>query len=159
VTLTFRHMTEADIPVANAIIRVAYNLSIDSSPRLQRYLSLPDCDWLLAVHDGVVVGIGGATHFGAFSYIGLMGILPTMQGHGIGRALMEKLLDRVHARRISTVLLDASDAGVGLYRRLGFIEDDRVLQLQQQQENELGLTRLFLLLLLNSYATTVLIIK
>jgi GNAT superfamily N-acetyltransferase len=134
VKLSFRTLTEDDIPIAHEILRAAYG---GPTNRMSRYLTLQPNDWLLALADEAAVGLGGATHyssfssFSSFSYIGMLGVLPSMQGHGIGRAIMEALLQRVEERGCPTVLLDASNAGIRLYTQLGFVEDDKAVLLQR----------------------------
>lgn len=126
--LSFRTLTEHDIPLAQEIVRAAYG-SIANS--INRYPTLQPNDWLLALADDAPVGLGGATHYSSFSYIGMLGVLPSMQRYGIGRAIMEALLQRVEERGIPTVLLDASNAGIKLYTQLGFVEDDKAVFLQR----------------------------
>jgi len=128
VKLSFRALTEHDIPIASEIVRAAYG-SIANS--VSRYPTLQPNDWLLALADDTPVGLGGATHYSSFSYIGMLGVLPSMQRYGIGRAIMEALLQLVEERGIPTVLLDASNAGVRLYTQLGFVEDDKAVLLQR----------------------------
>jgi ribosomal protein S18 acetylase RimI-like enzyme len=126
--LTFRTITEQDIPVASELLLAAFGGPTSSLPRC---LILQPNDWLFALSDGKLVGMGGATHYGSFSFIGLMGVSPAVQKHGIGRTIMEELLRRIEARGCPTVLLDASKAGARLYPLLGFVEDDGVTLLQR----------------------------
>lgn len=132
--LIFRTLTEQDIPTANELLQAAYGGPTSSLPRC---LSLPPNDWLFALSDDKPVGMGGATHYGPFSFIGLMGVSPTVQGRGVGRAIMEELLRRIEARGCPTVLLDASKAGARLYPRLGFVEDDGAAHLQRDDTLEI----------------------
>jgi ribosomal protein S18 acetylase RimI-like enzyme len=126
--LTFRTITKQDIPVASELLLAAYGGPTSSLPRC---LPLQPNDWLFALSDGKPTGMGGATHYGQFSFIGLMGVSPAAQGRGIGRAIMEELLRRIEARGCPTTLLDASKEGARLYPRLGFVEDDRVTLLRR----------------------------
>lgn len=128
--LSFRALTESDLPIGNEIVTAAFGSASDN---LRRCLPLQPNDWLLALADDVPVGVGGATHHASFSYIGMLGVLPSMQGRGIGRAIMEALLQRVQQRGRPTVLLDASKDGKPLYLRLGFVEDDQAIFLQQNE--------------------------
>jgi GNAT superfamily N-acetyltransferase len=90
------------------------------------YLSLKPNSWLVATIDGTVVGLGGVTGYGPFSWLGLMAVDPAMQRRGIGQALVEALIARAQELGSSAVLLDASDAGAPVYARLGFVVDDHV---------------------------------
>ena len=126
--LIFHTLTEQDVPAANELLLAAFNGVVND---VSRCLPLRPNDWLFALSDDKPVGVGGATHYGPFSFIGMMGVSPAMQGHGIGRAVMEELLRRIEARGCPTVLLDASKAGERLYPRLGFVEDDGVSLLQR----------------------------
>lgn len=126
--LIFHTLTEQDVPAANELLLAAFNGVVND---VSRCLPLRPNDWLFALSDDKPVGVGGATHYGPFSFIGMMGVSPAMQGHGIGRAVMEELLRRIEARGCPTVLLDASKAGERLYPRLGFVEDDGVTLLQR----------------------------
>jgi ribosomal protein S18 acetylase RimI-like enzyme len=126
--LTFRTITEQDVPAANELLLAAFNGIVND---VSRCLPLRPNDWLFALSDDRPVGMGGATHYGPFSFIGMMGVSPAMQGHGVGRAIMEELLRRIEARGCPTVLLDASEAGARLYPRLGFVEDDGVTLLRR----------------------------
>jgi hypothetical protein len=70
--------------------------------------------------------LGGAIDYGTFAYIGLVGVLQDTQRRGIGRAIMAKLLALIDARGGRTSLLDATDAGAALYRKMGSVDDDTV---------------------------------
>ncbi len=55
-------------------------------------------------------------------------LLPRLQGQGLGRALIEELLARLHGRAVTGVHLcvgSANEAAQGFYRRLGFAELQR----------------------------------
>lgn len=71
-----------------------------------------------AVAMGRVIGDGGW-----YFHIADMATLPQFQRRGIGRAVLEALLDRIHAASPGTpwVTLFADAAGVPLYRSLGFV--------------------------------------
>src|SRR5258705_151689 len=53
--------------------------------------------------------------------IGLILMIAGIVGHGIGRALTEAAVARLHDRGAGTVLLFATDMGRPLYERLGFV--------------------------------------
>ncbi len=87
-------------------------------------------DWSLALRlghgigeldeDGTLVGTALRWDYGpAFATIGLVVVRPDRQGRGIGRRLMQALIDGAGAR---TLCLIATPAGIKLYRDLGFVD-------------------------------------
>lgn len=133
-TLTIRLLTAADLDAADAALRAAYDAPASRKPDLRRLLALQPDGWLLATLDGVVAGVGGAVDYGPFAYIGQVGVPPGMQRRGVGSALLARLLARLDARGCPLTLLDASEAGAPLYRRLGFVEDDTVAGLCRAED-------------------------
>lgn len=65
----------------------------------------------------------GETH----ASVGMIIVDPAMQGRGLGRALMEKLL---HEARNRTVFLNSTQEGLPLYAQLGFVARGQVFQHQ-----------------------------
>lgn len=124
--IEFREIRDDDLEVARTILDAAYGPSAARAGRLRRYRSLDPTTWLLGFDDGKPVGLGGAIDYDTFAYIGLVGVLQDVQGRGVGRAIMDRLLALIDARGGGTSLLDASDAGVPLYRKMGFVDDDTV---------------------------------
>lgn len=73
---------------------------------------------LVAEQDGAIVGtvMGWAYGVDAAS-LGMVIVDPARQGQGIGRKLMEAMIDRLDGRAI---MLNATEEGLPLYRKLGF---------------------------------------
>ena len=122
--IAVRSLTEADIAVAAEIFRSAFRTSVDRMADLERYVALQPDGWLLAIVQGMPVGLVGAVDYGPFAYIGMMGVRPEFQRHGIGHALMRQLLAWLDARGTPMALLDASEAGAPMYVQLGFVQED-----------------------------------
>jgi GNAT superfamily N-acetyltransferase len=59
----------------------------------------------------------------ALAWIGMMIVHPAARRRGIGEALMNRALEHVDGAGVSCVKLDATPAGLPLYRRLGFEEE------------------------------------
>lgn len=118
-----RRMIPADLEVAGMIVAAAYRRSQSQEAvlGLRRYLQIQPDGWYLALWNGEPVGLGGAIDFGSFATLGLMSVLPAMQQHGIGQALMEQLLSWLDARGCPTVFLNARPRAVSLYERSGFV--------------------------------------
>lgn len=83
---------------------------------------------LVAERDGRVVGTTMAWRFGEdMATIGMVIVSPAMQGRGIGRQLMEAMIERLGNR---TILLNATAEGLPLYAKLGFVETGVIHQHQ-----------------------------
>jgi len=126
VSLVVRPMTVADLEAADEIAVAAYG-GPGRRSQLARYLALEPEGWMLALRDGTPVGLGGATVYGPFAYIGLMAVHPLWQGQGVAHAVLEHLLVWLQVRRCPIVRLDASAMGRPLYAKRGFVEDDTVV--------------------------------
>ncbi|HEV2581546.1 MAG TPA: GNAT family N-acetyltransferase, partial [Ktedonobacteraceae bacterium] len=132
-SLTVEILTEAELDAANEVIKAAYNNPHGRAETLRRYLALQPDGTCVVKYDGQVVGFGGAIHYGAFAYIGMMSVHPAMQRRGIGQVIMDYLLDWLDRRACPTILLDATPAGRPLYERCGFIEKDTTVVLRYTQ--------------------------
>lgn len=115
-------LTSHDIPAADTILCMAFGTPGSRAEELHRCLSLQPDGWLLALIDGEPVGMVGAIDYGPFAWVGLMAVHPKVQRQGIGYLLMSHILAWLEARGCPLVRLDATQAGSGLYRKLGFIE-------------------------------------
>lgn len=131
--ISIQPFTAAELEATDAVIMAAYHIEHSRKENLLRYLALQPGGSFVALHNGTVVGFGGVMDYGPFAYIGLMCVHPSMQKRGIAGLLMEQLLAWLDARGCPTILLDASTAGIPLYKHYGFIEEDETLVLQQTQ--------------------------
>lgn len=111
----------------------AYNVSESRKDALRSYLTFQSAGSFVAKDNDAVVGFGGVLDYGPFAYVGLMSVLPTVQKRGVGQLLMEGLLAWLEARNCPTALLDATPVGEPVYRRDGFLEDDRTVVWQQNE--------------------------
>src|SRR5260370_26753763 len=121
--MSLHPLTTADYVAVDPLLTAAYARSSSMLDDLDRYRQRQPDGWLLARLDGIPAGMGGAIAYGATARIGLMAVHPDAQRRGIGRAIMEHLLEWATGRGAPPVLLDASPAGVPLYARLGFGTD------------------------------------
>jgi len=129
-TIAIRPLTAADLDRADALQQAAYGGG-SRKDRLQFYLSLQPDGWLLATLDGEPAGIAGGTSYGTIGHIGLVAVDPSKQRRGVALALMQHLLDWFDQQRCPLIQLDASAAGAPLYRKLGFVEDEKTLGFTQ----------------------------
>src|SRR5216110_353526 len=97
-----------DLERADAVARRAYGVERSFQPRLRRYLEIQPDGWLAAEDDAALIGSVGALDYGRLGYVGLLSVDPARQGGGVGRRLMEAILDRLSATGATCVALDAS---------------------------------------------------
>ncbi len=120
----------SELDSVDEVIVAAYGLAQGRKSTLQRYLALQPDGAFVAEQDGGVVGFGAAIRYATFAYIGLMAVHPGVQKQGIGRLLLEHILNWLDTSGCPTVLLDATPAGAPLYEHAGFVEDDTTIVLR-----------------------------
>jgi GNAT superfamily N-acetyltransferase len=133
--ISIRHLSAADIETADRILMAAFETPESRVAEMRRYLEIQPDGWFVAKQAGVLLGMVGAVDYSVFAYIGLMAVQPEFQGHGIGRLLMERLLGWLDQRG-SPSLLDATEMGYPLYKKLGFVETDLACVYIQDQPVE-----------------------
>ncbi len=89
--------------------------------RLLRYpLQSPTGDVLAAVAGDEIVGGAAVAGFGTTGWIGALGVASGTRRRGVGTALTEGCIARLHQLGARTTLLFATPAGLPVYRRVGF---------------------------------------
>ena len=68
----------------------------------------------------------------AFAYLGDVFVLPEQRGRGVGKALMEAILDHPHVKHVRRTALVTDDAH-GLYAQYGFAPLDDVRKWMQRR--------------------------
>ena len=90
----------------------------------RRLLRLAPLGCLGARIEGRLVGtVTTTTYERPLAWIGMMIVHPASRRRGIGEALMTRALEHIEAAGVPYVKLDATPAGLPLYRRLGFEEE------------------------------------
>ena len=124
---------------AQVVLRPMTAGDLDAATELSREQSWPhrEEDWavflelgegIVAEQDDHVVGTIMSWRFGEdVATLGAVIVSNALQGRGIGRRLMESMLERLKGR---SVILNATDEGLPLYRKLGFVEIGTVFQHQ-----------------------------
>lgn len=122
--MKLRPMAQGDIAAAHAL-----SLSFNWPHRPEDWAFLRELgDGIVAEVDGRLAGTGLAFCYGPdLATIGMVIVDKALQGQGLGRQLMQALLDRLQGR---TILLNATDEGAPLYQKLGFVPVGRVYQHQ-----------------------------
>jgi predicted N-acetyltransferase YhbS len=110
-------------------IAARHNLPVEpDSPEFTRFLvgvmlANPGCAGLVAERAGRVVGSGFVDERGPIAGIGPVTVDPDAQDDGVGRALMEALLEREHERDVPGIRLVQTAyhyRSLALYAKLGF---------------------------------------
>jgi GNAT superfamily N-acetyltransferase len=121
------------------VVRDMVAADVAEARELSRALNWPhrtvDWQFLFDLGSGVVavdreklVGTAMCWRFGPdAATVGLVIVSPDCQGQGLGRRLMEAVLDRLGDR---SVMLNATEEGLPLYRMLGFEFSGRIFQHQ-----------------------------
>jgi len=122
--IEYRRMGEGDLPAAHALSQ-----AVRWPHRLE--------DWqfvlrlgtgFVAERDGAAVGTALCWAYGSdYGSLGMVIVSPDVQGKGIGRELMTRVLQELGER---STLLYATAAGQPLYERLGFVAVGQVHQHQ-----------------------------
>jgi GNAT superfamily N-acetyltransferase len=123
-SLTLRPMTGSDIATATVLSRE------QAWPHREEdwALFLEAGEGIVAEGAGRVLGTVMAWRYGEdFAAVGMVIVASDAQGQGVGRTLMEAMLDRLAGR---TVVLNATAAGLPLYEKLGFVETGVIHQHQ-----------------------------
>lgn len=114
-----------------------YFLAIELDTKRMRTLIERDAIDLEAsqvvLQDDQPVGVGMLAIEQGRGWIGGLGVLPNYRGHGLGRALMEGLLEAARLRNVAQVYLEVltqNTKAYNLYRSLGFQTVRRLLVLE-----------------------------
>jgi predicted GNAT family N-acyltransferase len=74
----------------------------------------------LAFRDGQPVGTGRLTMFGREAQVAWVAVRADERGTGVGKAIMEAIIERAYNESASYVMLNAQTHAIEFYRRLGF---------------------------------------
>jgi GNAT superfamily N-acetyltransferase len=128
--ISIRHLLEIDLEIADSIVRSAFGLSESRIAEICRYFTVQPDGWFLANIQDEPAAVVGAINYGPFTYLGMMTVRKDLQRQGIGRALLQHMLNWTQKQGISFLRLDASEVGFPLYARFGFSVLDQALLFQ-----------------------------
>ena len=123
-----RRLNLADREATELVVARAFP-GINPAGIVERELSLAPETCFVAMVDDAIAGMACAVQYGRWAYIGPMAVDPKSQGKGIGRLLFERMVEALESRGCWTMMLDATEAGEPLYRKFGFVEWTRTLDL------------------------------
>jgi GNAT superfamily N-acetyltransferase len=127
-TIRVRRLTVDDIDPAARLLTSAFGGTQDRKADLHRFFQIQVDGGIVATRDGELLGMVGSLEFEPFVCIGMMAVDPRYQRHGIGRLLMERLLDSIDRRGWRMSILEASRSGARLYPKMGFVDEGETHQ-------------------------------
>ena len=119
---TIRPLDPQNFDQANLMLMQAFGNPTNRLSDLQLYHRLQPDGWFAAFESGRLVGTVGAVRYPTFAHVGFMAVHPEYQHQGLGRRLMEFILEDLRKHAVPMVTLDASKSGHPLYLKLGFTE-------------------------------------
>ena len=129
-----RAMTSADIDVVSEIEQNVYHIDPWSKELIaSEFMGVPDTRfYVIAERAGQIIGYGGlfAPSRGVEADVQTVTVVSEMQGKGIGRALLTRLIEEASLRAVPAVLLEVgvgNESAIHLYESFGFVEIARRL--------------------------------
>lgn len=124
--LRLRLMTQADLPFVMRLKRqVGWN---QTEADLRRFLHLEPEGCFVAEWETRPAGTVTTCVLGEVGWVAMVLVDEPLRGRGIGTALLERALDYLERRHVSTARLDATPLGQPLYERLGFVGEYEVVR-------------------------------
>jgi predicted N-acetyltransferase YhbS len=119
--ICLRQMTEADLPAADELSRLAgWNQTLEDWRLLLR-LEPEGC--FVAAQEAAVVGTVTTICYRHLAWIGMMLVHPERRRQGIATRLMRQAVEYLPGREVKCVKLDATPAGYPVYEKLGFVPE------------------------------------
>ena len=129
-----RTMISADIDAVYEIERNVYHIDPWSKEQIaSEFIGVPETRfYIIAEKDGQIIGYGGlfAPSAGVEADVQTVTVVSEMQGKGIGRALLARLIEEALRRASPAILLEVrvgNESAIHLYESFGFIEIARRL--------------------------------
>jgi GNAT superfamily N-acetyltransferase len=121
-----RPMTAADLSLGLRLSAQAGWNQTEADWR--RFLALQSDGCFVAEWDGTPAGTTTTAVFGPVAWVAMVLVDEPLRGRGIAKRLLARALDFLDRRGVATVRLDATPLGLPLYRRLGFVEQFRLMR-------------------------------
>ncbi|MBQ9005318.1 MAG: GNAT family N-acetyltransferase [Atopobiaceae bacterium] len=125
--MTIRTMQETDYPQVRALWESCKGMGLndvdDSFEGIARFLERNPTTCLVAEEKGQVIGAIMVGYDGRRANIYHTAVSPSRQGRGVGRALVEAVLERLGelgATKASLVVFSRNEAGNAFWEHLGF---------------------------------------
>ncbi|MGH7458853.1 MAG: ribosomal protein S18-alanine N-acetyltransferase [Longimicrobiaceae bacterium] len=121
---SLRSLEPPDLPAVLGIERASFSTPW-SERTFRSLLHRGDADLLVAADAGGVTGYAAAWWAADQAELGNLAVRPESRGRGVGRALLEAMLDRLRLRGVRECFLEvrvSNRAGLALYRAAGFTQ-------------------------------------
>ena len=112
------------IPAAVSMERELFDVAPWSEAQFWSELAAGDRAWFAAVDDDALVGYAGIAIAAGEAEVMTIAVRASHQGRGLGRALLQALLDAADAANARRVMLEVETgnvAAIALYERNGFV--------------------------------------
>jgi GNAT superfamily N-acetyltransferase len=120
-SIHIRRMTASDLPLCNSLTAEAgWNQTTDD---WLRAMALDPAGCWVAEWEGLPVATTTTCTFGQVTWIAMVLVKEVARGQGIAGHLLRHAIDYAAQKAVTTIRLDATSAGHGLYEKLGF-EDE-----------------------------------
>jgi ribosomal-protein-alanine N-acetyltransferase len=120
-----------DLPLLWRLDRLCFEPGIAYSQlQLRRFLAIPGAESVLAEADGELAGFAiGYPDSPDLARVVTLDVHPSFRRRGLGKRLLESLLDRLAASGATRALLEVdvrNSGAIAFYKELGFIESGRL---------------------------------
>ncbi len=141
--MEIREFVEADSDAVVALWEACDLVRPWNDPRkdIARKVAVADGLFLIAVVDDRIQGVVMGGYDGHRGWVNYLAVDPTMQGAGIGRALMGSVEARLRARgcpKINLQVRDTNPVALTFYERLGFAVDAAVSMGKRLESDEVN---------------------
>jgi len=119
-----RVLQESFEPYQGEYTEQAYQATVVSQKEIEKRISDPEIEVLVAFYDDQIVGTVMINLQGEDDlYVRSMAVTPNSQGKGIGRAILEQIQSRAVVKGCKTISLECYEplkSAIKLYERFGF---------------------------------------
>ena len=129
-------MTDEDIPFAVKMTDIEQWGYLPDDFRRLMLFEPQGC--FIARRSGVPIGMITTTSYDSYGFIGSLIVAGEHRGEGVGERLMNRAINYLEDKGVTTIELDGVFAAVSLYRRLGFKDKYLSLRFSREASNEYG---------------------